>query len=537
MKNNLDKWFEMIGSLRYADSIWREDKLPVEIIQTHISVILLGKDRVLKLKKPRDFGFLDYTTLEKRRLACNKEVELNGRLCPEIYLGTQAIVEDEFGFHFSDEGNIVDYGVLMKRLPAERMLYRLVLEDNITEKIIEQIAEKLSNFHQNARRGEDVNAFGSLETIRNNWEENFEQTESYIDRTISKADFELIRTWVHQWLKGNENLHYKRVEQGHICDGHGDLRCESICISKTICIFDCIEFNERFRCADVANEAAFLAMDLEAYGRPDLGYFFYETYAEKAEDEQLFELFSFYRCYRAFIRGKVLSFQLDEKELSKEAHRAAKKRAENYFRIAADSARQLLEPTIIIVTGLSGTGKTSVARGIAGELGLRVVSSDAIRDSLFGEDKKNSDYGGGKYDAESNRLTYQKMFDKGFEFLKKDGGVILDATFSRTADREKVKQMAESFGAKCRLIECRLSPEMVRTRLDLRAEKKDGLSDANWQIYLRQKADFEPVEMGENEHLVIDTENDLLSNCRQAADWLRTNSSIDSSLQELSKAN
>ncbi len=521
MDNNLDKWFEMVERLRCADTVWAKDDLPVEIIQTHISVILLGKDHVLKLKKPRDFGFLDYTTLEKRRNACDKEIELNRRLCPEVYLKTQPIVEDERGFCFSDNGNIVDYGVLMKRLPEEFMLDRMVTDNTITEAIVERIAEKLSKFHKNAQRGSEVDTFGSLETIRYNWEENFKQTESYIDRTISKADFELIHAWVYRWLEENEDLLKTRVNQGHICDGHGDLRCESICVADDISIFDCIEFNKRFRCADVANEVAFLAMDLIAYGRPDLGYFFFETYAQKANDEQLFKLYPFYRCYRAYIRGKVLSFQLDEKELGDEAHKAAKQRAKNYFRIATDSVRQLQELTIIMVAGLSGTGKTSVARGIAGELGLRVVSTDAIRKKLFGDKEKQFGYGKGKYDKQSNQLTYQKMLEMGAELLKKDGGVVLDATFIRNSDRENVKQLAKSIGAKYRLVECCLSPEKVQKRLDLRAEKKDGLSESNWQIYQQQKIDFEPIKIGKDKHLVINTEKDLLTNCRKAANWLR----------------
>lgn len=521
MENNIEKWFEMVERLRYSENVWEESELPVEIIQTHISVILLGKNRVLKLKKPVNFGFLDYTTLENRRLACESEIKLNRRLCPEIYLGTQTIVEDQSGFRFSEDGNIVDYGVLMKRLPEDQMLDQMVENNTITEAMIIRIAEKLNTFHQAARRSADIDAFGSLGTIHYNWEENFEQTKPYIDRTIPESDFELIRTWIKKWLVANENLLGERVEQGHICDGHGDVRCESICVTNGICIFDCIEFNERFRCGDVANEAAFLAMDLVAYGRPDLGYFFYQNYAEKAGDEQIYKLYSFYRCYRAFVRGKVLSFQLDERELSEKSHKEAKEKAKNYFKIAADSVKRLQTPTIIMVSGLSGTGKTSVARGVAGELGLRVVSSDAVRQTLFGDDKKKSDYGKGKYNEESNRITYQKMLEKGVEFLKKDGGVVLDATFSRVVDREKVQQMAETFGAKCCLIECRLSSEIVRERLHERAVKKDGLSDANWQIYLQQRSDYEPIKLSNNAHFVLDTQNNLLLNCRQTADWIR----------------
>lgn len=523
MKNDIKEWFEKVESLRWAGTIWLESELPVEIIQTHISVILLGKTRVLKLKKPVDFGFLDYSTLEKRRLACESEVDLNSRLCPEIYLGTKAIIESKYRiFRFTGEGEIFDYGVLMKRLPEERMLDRLVMDNTITEAMISGIAKKLNTFHQTARRVADVDVFGSLKTIRYNWEENFEQTEAFIDRTISQSDFQKVKVWVERWLKENENLLKERVENGHICDGHGDVRCESICVINGICIFDCIEFNKRFRCGDVANEAAFLAMDLDAYGRPDLGFFFFEQYAKEAGDDQLFKLYRFYRCYRAFVRGKVLSFQLDEAELSEETRRSAKQKAKNYFAIAIGSARQIQTPTVIIVAGLSGTGKTSVARAIAGGLGVRVVSSDAVRQTLFGGDKKPTDFGKEKYDQESNRLTYQQMFEKGFEFLKNYGGVIFDATFSRAAEREKIIQKAATLSADCRLIECRLSPEIVSQRLKMRAEKKDGLSDANWQIYNRQKANFEPIEMSDDKHFIIDTEKDLSANLGEITDWLRS---------------
>ncbi len=530
MKNRVKNWFKMAEKLRNSAAVWKDDLLPVEIIQTHISVILLGKRRVLKLKKPVDFGFLDYTTLEKRRIACENEIELNRRLCPEIYLGTQPIVEDELGLHFSDEGNIVEYGVLMKRLPEELMLDRMVENNTISEEEILQIAAKLVKFQRSARRGADVDAFGRPETIRFNWEENFNQSMPYINRTITAEDFESIREWVYRWLEENGDLLKSRVEQGNICDGHGDLRCESICVSDSIYIFDCVEFNKRFRCSDVANEAAFLAMDLAAYGRPDLGYFFYEHYSRISGDEQLSKLNLFYRCYRAFIRGKVLSFQLDEDELSKKTRGLAMKRAKNYFAIAANSVRQMQSPAVIMVGGLSGTGKTSVARGVAGILGLRVVSSDAIRQSIFGADKQSSDYGGGIYDDESNRLTYRKMTEQGLEFLRKDGGVILDAKFLDASEREMVRLKAETIGADCYLIECRLDPEIVRQRLKIRAEKGDGLSDAGWEIYKQQKRGNEPIEFGNDAHLKVNTEKSLSATCRLAANWLRTGRAANSSV-------
>ncbi|MDH3531272.1 MAG: hypothetical protein OEQ28_17060, partial [Acidobacteriota bacterium] len=327
MKEEFEDWIEMVKRLRGAESIWPADERPVEIRQTHISVIMLGRSRVLKLKKPVNFGFLDYSTLEKRCVACEREVDLNRRLCPETYLGVRTITEDENGFGLSATGKAIEYAVLMKRLPDPSMLDQMVEQNTITESDIARIAARLQEFHKSARRGPDVDKFGAIETIRYNWDENFEQTEPFIGRTITGSDFNKTREWVSSWLAGNEELLNQRISGGHIVDGHGDLRCESVSITNGICIFDCIEFNERFRCADVAAETAFLAMDLDAFGRPDLGYYFYERYCEESRDEDLFRLFSFYRCYRAFVRGKVLSFQLDEAEVTDEQHEAAEQKA------------------------------------------------------------------------------------------------------------------------------------------------------------------------------------------------------------------
>jgi aminoglycoside phosphotransferase family enzyme/predicted kinase len=522
MKKENQDWFEMIGRLRESEAVWPADELPVELIQTHISVLLLGKSRVIKIKKPVNFGFLDYSTLELRRLACEREVELNRRLCPEVYLGVRSIIEDEAGIRFSGKRTALEYCVLMKRLPEERMLDRMVEDNRVREADIAGIATRLGKFHASARRGPEVDALGAIETVRYNWEENFEQAQPYQDRTITTSDFEKIRDWVSSWLSDNEELLRRRVADGHVCDGHGDLRCESVCITNGIHIFDCIEFNERFRCEDVAAEVAFLAMDLEAYGRPDLGYRFYERYGEEAGDEEIFKLFSFYRCYRAFVRGKVLSFQLDEAEMSDAQKRSATQTARDYFAIAARCAEPKLQtPAMIAVSGHSGTGKTSVARAIAGELGSRVVSSDVVRLSLFGDDEAPVGYGEGRYSEESDRLTYQKMLERGVELLREDGSVVLDATFLRAADREEAQRTAESNGAFWRLIECRLAPEKVHDRLEMRARKQDGFSEATWETYKMQRVEEkeEPTEF--NAHLVLDTDQPLSEISRQAVDRLR----------------
>ncbi|HSE36817.1 MAG TPA: AAA family ATPase [Blastocatellia bacterium] len=518
-KEEIQQWLRMVESLRDCPD-WGDDEHPIEIIRTHISVVLRGKHRVLKLKKPIDLGFLDYTTLEKRRDACHAEVELNSRLCAGNYDGVQAISRIDGELRFSERGPVVEYAVMMKRLPAEQMLDRLLARGEVTEAIIQRIADRLSEFHRTAQRSPQMDALGSPDVIAGNWQENFDQTTRYIDRTIAAEAYESIREWVTRWLGEQQQLLRTRVTEGRICDGHGDIRAESICVTDSLCIFDCIEFNERFRFSDVASEVAFLSMDLEARGRPDLGYYFSEQYEARFQDAELFRMLPFYRCYRAYVRGKVQSFRLDEAGLTEPERETAALRARRYFELAGRYASPLHRPTVIAVTGLAGSGKTSLARAIAGELGLRVVSSDAIRKTLF-EVKKRPEYGAGPYSVEANRLTYAAGMQRGRELLSQQGGVVLDSTFRRKADRAMAREMALNASAEWRVIECRLAPELVRERLERRAMLKDGLSDAIWETHLRQQLEFEPFDHREGMRLELDTSADPAVVAHRATDWLR----------------
>ena len=522
-KTDLASWLKMVEQLRHAPE-WPEDELPIEMKQTHISVLLLSRNYVIKLKKPVDFGFLDYTTPNKRLKACEDEIGLNRRLCPNTYIGLGGVIDLDGQIRFSGmEGKVVDYCVWMKRLPEDRMLDRMVANNTVTEAVIDRVAARLSEFHAGASRVSAIVKWGSLDEIRHNWEENFTQTEPFVGRTISVPAYEAIRSWVNEEIETKAGLFDRRARKGRIVDGHGDVRCESVCVTDgAICIYDCIEFNDRFRCGDVASEAAFLAMDLDARGRPDLGYFFTEAYQRRTGDGDFFMLLPFYRCYRAYVRGKVLSFRLNEAEFSEEERRSAEARARNYFDLAIRYASRLKEPTVIAVGGLSGTGKTSIARAIAGELGLRVISADAVRHSLFGEAKRPAPYGEGAYTAEASRLTYQAMIERGREIVGADRGVILDATFLRDDDRSMAQRMAMDAGAEWRLIECRLAPELVHKRIEERAAREEGLSDATWGIYLRQR-EKSGVLCGESDgrSLALDTRGNLAATARVASDWLR----------------
>ncbi len=521
-KTDLQAWLKMVAALQHAPD-WPENEKPIERKQTHISVLLLSRNYVVKLKKPVDFGFLDYTTLGKREKAVEDEVKLNRRLCRDIYIGYGGVIEMDGQINFSGRhGTIVDYCVWMKRLPEERMLNQLVAHNEVTEAMMDHIAARLSEFHRTAWRGPEVAKWGSLEEIRHNWDENFTQTTAFLGRTISAADYDAIHHWVNHWLATKQDIFNRRVQNRHIVDGHGDVRCESVCVTEDeIYIYDCIEFNDRFRCEDVASEVAFLAMDLAARGRPDLGYFFTEAYERRTGDRDFFTLLPFYRCYRAYVRGKVLSLALNEAEFSAAEKDAAAQQAQHYFELAKRSAIPLQQPTVIAVTGLSGTGKTSVARALAGELGLRVVSSDAVRQELFRAAKQPTDYEQGAYTPEANRLTYDKLIARGRELVQHNGSVILDATFRPAEDRAKAQAMAAEMGAQWRMIECQLTPALVRERLDKRASTHEGLSDATWEIYLQQRAEQIEAEP-DAARLTLDTAGSLSAAAQTAADWLRS---------------
>jgi len=317
-----------------------EDPGKIELIQTHISFVFLTKNFVYKVKKPVNFGFLDFSTLEKRRFFCEKELELNRRLCPEIYLEVVHI-NKSITIKINGDGETVEYALKMKRLPQEKIMTVLLNENKVGNKTIDKIAKKIAQFHAKTQTSTEINKYGSLKIIRVNWDENFSQTKKYINQTIPVVEYNFIQNRVNNFMEQHRSLFENRIKNGEIRDCHGDLHSGNIFITDKICIFDAIEFNDRFRYSDIASDVAFLAMDLDFQHRPDLSAYFIERYLLYSEDLQLTELLSFYKCYRAYVRGKVISFKLDDPNVSSEEKNAATKDAQAYFKLAAEYAKNL----------------------------------------------------------------------------------------------------------------------------------------------------------------------------------------------------
>jgi aminoglycoside phosphotransferase family enzyme len=335
----------MIGQKQVVEALikpeaYEENAGSIELVQTHISFVFLTRNFVYKVKKAVNLGFLDFTTLEKRRFFCEKELELNRRLCGDMYLEVVPINRSN-AIKIKGEGETVEYAVKMKRMPQEKMMSKLLEKNKVDNKLIGRIAKIIAEFHSKAETNRRISEFGSLAIIETNWKENFEQTEEFVGKTISTEDFKLIRERVEDFMKRNMSLFEKRMAEGRVRDCHGDIHSGNIFVTDGIYIFDAIEFNERFRYSDVAADIAFLTMDLEFKGRTDLSNFFVERYVEYSEDQELVRLLPFYKCYRAYVRGKVISFKLKDPSISNQEKSAAMKEAKAYFKLASTYAMLL----------------------------------------------------------------------------------------------------------------------------------------------------------------------------------------------------
>lgn len=306
----------------------------VKLVQTHISYVLLAGDYVYKIKKPVNFGFLDFTSLAKRQHFCGREVELNRRLCPELYLGVVAITRAGDKFSLDTPGEAVEYAVKMTRMDETRMMGRIIEAGQLTEATLDRIVEILVPFYEKAAGGPELAEFGTPDAVAVNVLENFQQTEGFVGcGSLSPGQFQRIGAYAQAFLERGE-LFGARLKAGRIRDCHGDLYSANICLSEPIQIFDCIEFNERFRYCDVASDVAFLAMDLDYHGLEELSRYFMARFVEKSGDRGLTSMLDFYKCYRAYVRGKIGLFTAHAPEVDATTKAASLAQAGRYFQLA-----------------------------------------------------------------------------------------------------------------------------------------------------------------------------------------------------------
>ncbi len=465
----------------------------VRFLQTHISSVFLTGDFVYKLKKPVNFGFLDFSTLELRKLYCRAEVELNSRLAPEVYLRAAPITFDGEHLALEGEGEVVDWVVVMRELDERQLGTQVNARGELAPEHMNALVDVLVPFYRNAATGNGIDRYGEIDAVKFNTDENFNQTESYVGKLISRERFDHIVEWTNTFFGERADLIERRIAEGRIRESHGDLHLGNIFFEEPPVIFDCIEFNERFRCGDVAVDLAFLAMDLDFNGRPDLATHFVERYVEASGDVELLELLNFYKCYRAYVRAKIACFTSVDPALDDTAKRKQRNLARRYFGLAYHYAGGADEPSLVVLYGLMGSGKTSIARHLREEYGWHMLSTDAIRKQISGVGEATRvyvPYNEGLYSPEMNRTTYAEVCERAENLLLGGFDVVVDGAFKRQDERLPVIELAERAGARLVFLRTTCKAEEQHRRLAKR-QQHDTRSDGRVELMEHQRADFE----------------------------------------------
>jgi len=502
---------------RLIEAMKRPDFYPkkpatVELRQTHMSWAFLAGDFVYKVKKPVHFAFTNAFTLGRRYLLCREEVRLNRRLAPDVYLGVLPIIDQGSRYILGDSADsfhpqVQEYAVHMRRLPDELMLDHLLRTDAVPADAMKTIAARIAAFHSAASPAASLQ-YGSATAVDRTVIRNLEECRTHIVEMIGARVYEDIKNYLTVFIDTHRTFLNERAYKGRVREGHGDLRCEHVCMNKKLDIIDCIEFDPALRYGDVASDVAFLAMDLDASNEACLSDKFISEYVNETGDAGVVTLLNFYKCHRACVRGKVDSIKSHDHDLPDDEREQVGKCGRAKFELAARYARRG-RPSLIAVCGLVGSGKSTIANNLRLRTGFEVLNSDRVRKQLASvpEDfRSKSDYGSGLYSPGFDQLTYSALLDGARDRLRKGRGVLLDATFKTPKHRAAVLDLAGEMRVPAVFVECCAAERQILSRLAERAKDLSEVSDATAEIYQIQKRDYVPLsELPDSRHLIVNT--------------------------------
>lgn len=487
----------------------------VEVVQTHISCVFLAGDDVFKVKKAVRFSFLDFSTLARRRHFCEEEVRLNRRLAPDVYHGVVPIVRDAAGHRVGGDGEPVEYAVHMRRLPDEQLLRALLRRGEADTALMGRIAARIAAFHGSRETEPPSAAPGAPEEIRRTLEETLAGLAAHEESTIGAtgglglAD---LRRLVFAALARVADTLRRRQDGGRVRDAHGDLRPDHICCTETLPIIDCVEFSARLRTCDVASEVAFLASELEFAGAPALAEAFVVAYVAASGDAGVPALLPFFRAYRALVRALVAAITATEPDIDAAARARQESDLGGYLALAARAAWRALGPFVVGVSGRSGSGKSTLASALAGTAGLALVRSDVVRKRLAGlgplARPASAEEVNRLYSPAHTAAVYAAVAAEAERILADGRTVVVDATFLRRDDRERLRAVARATGATVLWIHCDAAPATIHARLRARAARDDDPSDATPAIADDQARRAEPFAADELPHLIVTTDED-----------------------------
>ncbi len=471
---------------------------PVQLIQTHVSYVFLTGDFVYKVKKPVNFGFLDFSTLEKRQYFCGEEVRLNQRGAGELYLAVVPIVQTGDQFHLGNAeaistSGIVDYAVKMVQFPAGQLFSDLSARDELTEALMVQLAKVLATFHATAQSNDYIRSFGTAAKVRIAFDENYEQTLGYIGGPQTQQQFDETKAYSDRLFDQSPQLFDQRIQANKIRECHGDAHMGNIALwNDKILLFDCIEFNEPFRFVDVMYDVAFATMDLDARDRPDLGNAFLNAYLEQTGDWEGLKVLPLYLSRQAYVRAKVTSFLLNDPTIPDDVKAKATQTASSYYR-QAWGYTQARSGALIVMSGLSGSGKSTVARQIARQQRAIHLRSDAIRKHLAGMPLEAK--GGPElYTPEMTQKTYDRLLNLGLVLAQQGFTVILDAKYDRQALRQAAIDQAQFHHLPLQILHCTAPHDVLHQRL---TQRTGDISDATANLLPQQSLEpFTATEQG-----------------------------------------
>ncbi len=487
---------------------YEPDPGDVRLETTHASWVFITDRDVWKVKRPVDLGFLDFRTIEARRLDCEEEVRLNRRLAPDVYLGVVPVRRTPSGCGIVGEGPIVDWAVRMRRLPDEASASALLARGQLDARLLATLAERLIAFFDEAP---PAPAFGTPTALGRNLDENFSQVAPFVGDLLERGTFDDVQAFQRSRLTRHHDRFIARLTEDRVREGHGDLRLEHVYFLPgrdgylEPVVIDCVEFNERFRCGDVAAELAFLSMELEAAGRPDLAAGFLARFAEASDDYGLYGVLDFYLSYRAWVRGKVATFVAGDPTAPGALRAAKRDEARRCFGLARSFSGQPVDrPFLIAVGGAIGSGKSTLAAGLGRALAVPVASSDRTRKVLAGL-PPTTRAGAAAYTLEARDRTYEEIIRRAGQVLEAGRGVILDATFSNSRWRRRAAEAARAANATFVWLEACCPSEVLRSRLAAR-QSGPSTSDAGGSLLDQFLRNYEPRGAGDpTPHLPVDT--------------------------------
>jgi uncharacterized protein len=500
--NNID---QLIAQMRQADFYPHDVAKNIQLVQTHASYVFLTGKYAYKIKKSVDYGFLDYSTLAKRKYFLETELRLNQQIAPELYLQVMAISKQDNRLVLGGVENIIEYTLKMRQFPQENLFSNLLEVGKLSGDRFRELGKVVAQFHNQAETNEYISSFGTVEKIQPAFEENYRQSQKYIGVVQTKEQFAATKAYSDDFFAERENLLLARVKQQKIRECHGDLHLNNICLwQDQIQLFDRIEFNESFRFVDTMYDVSFTVMDLEARNKPEFANIFLNSYLENTGDWEGLLVLPLYLSRQAYVRAKVNSFLLDDPQISESERKSAQQLARNYYRQAYQFTQTKSGKTgkLILMSGLSGSGKSTVASTIARKIGAIQIRSDAVRKHLaeIPLDQPGTD---AIYTASMSQKTYDRLLELGVVLAQAGYVVILDAKYDRQALRQPMIAQAQEQNIPLQILHCTAPMTVLRDRLN---QRQGDISDAGVALINSQRLQAESFTPEEQAYVTnIDT--------------------------------